>query len=391
MSNPNFLNSLELHVLQRTIQRLIKIVIKKITILKIHGIFICNIMDMDEDLVFPEATFSLPDQLDVLKERHQHLLGYTCQIPPFYVRSIKNAKCIVGREEIFTDDDHVITEYTSQKVNSYIHRNRLKLNNPQIIHGSVANLSLSGLENNYYHWLTEYLGRYYLLEKSKFKPDFYILSDNLSFQKQYIELLGIDQDRILHIESNIVIQADEIIVPSFINNWEYVKFRGYESYQKQWLPNWIGNIYREKLKLGKTESKNNRIYISRAFSDYRKIENEQEIIEVLKSRGFGIYCLENMSVKEQIDLFSNASIVLGAHGAGLSNIYFCPQNTMVCELFGQYYHNSSYSMLSNVLGLKYTYIVGKTKHIKNVHPQKENMYISLEQLEIFLGAIDDFD
>lgn len=377
-----------IHLFKENIKMTAKKIVKILTLFKIKGISIDSLLTIDEDLIFPETAFSLPDQLDVLSKKHHHLFGYTSTVPSFYVRRIRNAKCIVGREEIFTDDDLVISEYTSQKVNSYIGRNRLKLNNPRVIHASVANLSLSGLENNYYHWLTECLGRYYLLEKSKFKPDFYILSHDSSFQKQYIELLGIDPDRILQTDLNVVIQADEIIVPSFINNWEYVDFRGYKSCQKQWLPSWIGDIYREKITFDETKRKSNKIYISRYFANHRKVENENEIIELLKSKDFGIYHLENMSVKEQVELFSSASVVLGAHGAGFSNIYFCSQGTTICELFSQYYHDSSYRILSNVLELKYAYIVGTTDNIKNIHPQRENMYIDMEQLDTFLGTLD---
>jgi capsular polysaccharide biosynthesis protein len=369
-------------------------ILRKLSIVpKVQPISINNVKASTEELIFPESIFDLPEKPDIFGQKHENFSGYTCDVPQFYVRSIQNGKCVVGSEEIFTSDDQVIQEFTAQEVNPFIGGDKQRLNNPYRINASVANLSLSGLENNYYHWLTECLGRYYLLEKSKFKPDFYILSRDLPFQKQYIELLGIDPERILNLDANVAIQANDLIIPSFINNWKYAKYRGYNHCLKQWLPIWTGNIYRELMERNAIEQNHNKqknkIYISRAFANYRRIENEDEVIDFLKNKGYGIYHLENMSVHEQVELFSNASIVLGAHGAGFSNIYFCSESTTICELFSEYYHDSSYRILSNVLGLKYNYMIGKTNIIKNINPLKENIYIDLKQLKAAIALLDD--
>lgn len=366
-------------------------IIRSLIISRIQGISINNVKMMDEELISSAETFKMPEKLDIFGQKHDYFSGYNCEIPAFFVRSIKRGKVVVGKEEIFTSDDQVILEYTSQKKNPCVASYKGKLKKVRKIKGSVANLSLSGLENNYYHWLTECLGRYYLLEQSKFKPDFYILSSKLPFQRKYIEILNIDRERILDIESNVVVQADELIIPSFINNWEPVSFRGHVGYQKQWLPSWIGNIYQGKIVMAGLKNVNppkNKIYISRAFAEHRKIENEAELISLLRDNGYGIYHLENMSVEEQIKLFSTASIVLGAHGAGFSNIYFCPRSAIVCELFSEYYHDSSFKILSNALGLRYNYVIGRTTNLSSIIPKKENLCIDLQKLTQVLNILN---
>lgn len=366
---------------------MLKKIIESLTNLKIKGVSVNNLEILKEELIYSKTNFYLPDQLDIFGQRNKHFSSYTCAIPSFYVRSIPNAKCIVGREEIFTSNNEVVAEYTTQKINPWIGKNKNKLSNSKMLNASVLNLSLSGLERNYNHWLIECLGRFYLSNQSQFKPDFYVLPNELSFQREIIEFLGIDQNKILELELNTVIQANEIIIPSFINNWKVINWRGCKHYQKQWLPDWIGNIYRKENTLKRRGQK--KIYISRLFANYRKIENENEIINTLKNKGYGIYYLENMSVKDQIELFSNALIVLGSHGAGFSNIVFCPQHTLICELFSEYYHDSSFKILANVLGFKYHYMINKTNNMtRKIHPQKENMYIDLSQLESALDVLD---
>jgi capsular polysaccharide biosynthesis protein len=364
-----------------------KIIVENLTSSRVKDVSINDLKMREEELIYPEIDFHMPGKLDIFGQKHNNFSAYTCSIPSLNVRSIANAKCVVGNEEVFTSNDEVIAEYTTQKINPWIGRNKNILSNPKIVNGSVLNLSLSGLEKNYGHWLIECLSRFYLFKKSRFKPNFYILSNNLSFQKQFIEFLEIDNKKILELKPNTIIQADEIIVPSFINNWEIINLLGHKHYQKQWLPSWIRNIYREKIEPVKCGI--NKIYVSRLFAKYRKIENENEIIKILKNRGYKIYFLENMLVKDQIELFSNASIVLGAHGSGFSNMLFCPQNTLICELFSEHYHDSTFKILANVLGLEYYYMICKTNNIRRIHPQKENMYINLSQLESALNQLDN--
>jgi hypothetical protein len=137
---------------------------------EIVGVSINNVVFSREELVFPAEKFTMPERLDIFGQNHYYFAGYTCDIPPFYVRSIENAKCVVGREEIFISNNEVIIEHTPHSVNPWLGKHNWKLQNPLKVNGSVANLALSTIENNYYHWLTECLGHYYLLERSQFKP-----------------------------------------------------------------------------------------------------------------------------------------------------------------------------------------------------------------------------
>jgi capsular polysaccharide biosynthesis protein len=363
--------------------------LKEIFVPKILGVSIEVLSNKDEDLIFPQEEFNLPMSLDLWGDSHSAFGSYTCVIPPFYVRCLENAKCIVGREEIFVGD-RVVSEYSAQKKNPFIGTGRFRLRQPYRINARVANLSLSGLEDNYFHWLIECLGRFYLLERSRFQPDFYLLSHHLPFQKQLIQMLGIDSQKILTLPANTVVQADEVIVASFLNNWEPIEFRGHGSYQKQWLPHWIGNLYREQIKTGPEKFDPvgpAKIYISRALASYRSIENEAQILGLLRQKGYHICCLEQMSVSEQFALFANASIVLGAHGAGFANILFCRKNTIVCELFPKYYHDSSFRVLAHALDLRYHYMICDTLNI-GVEPQKENIMVDLDRFAWVLDALE---
>jgi len=75
-----------------------------------------------------------------------------------------------------------------------------------------------------------------------------------------------------------------------------------------------------------------KIYISRQDSKKRKILNENELIPLLKKLNYQIITLSEMNVFEQINLFKNAKIIIGYHGAAFANLVFSLPKTKVIEI-----------------------------------------------------------
>ena len=111
-----------------------------------------------------------------------------------------------------------------------------------------------------------------------------------------------------------------------------------KSIEIQNLPNWILNYLRQKfLKIKYTKKFPDKFYIDRRdaksnHSHLRKIINEKEVKEFLVTKGYSIIALSDLSFKDQINLFQNASQIVGLHGAGFANLIFCKPNTRVIEL-----------------------------------------------------------
>lgn len=61
------------------------------------------------------------------------------------------------------------------------------------------------------------------------------------------------------------------------------------------------------------------------------------------------------------NLFARASVLIGAHGAGLTNMIFLPPTSSVIEILPNGYKNVCFMRLSGALGLKYQVVVGKGK------------------------------
>lgn len=90
--------------------------------------------------------------------------------------------------------------------------------------------------------------------------------------------------------------------------------------------------FRERLLPERRPIGNRRILISRQNTVHRHMENFSNLQARPKSYGFETTVPDRMSFREEIELFYDAEIVVGAHGSGLANIVF-PDNMSVVDIF----------------------------------------------------------
>lgn len=101
-----------------------------------------------------------------------------------------------------------------------------------------------------------------------------------------------------------------------------------------------------------------KIFVSREDAGRRMLKNREEVLEILKSRGFKSYKLAELSFEEQVYLFSNAEKIVGVHGAGLTNILFS-SNAEVVEIFGALF-KPTYYLMAEALGINYHAVSGRS-------------------------------
>lgn len=331
-------------------------------------------------LIFPSEKFIMPKITDILGNEQLFFEGHEACVPYFYIRELPNAYAFINREEVWTENKELILDHTTQKRNPMRSQFFINFKCAQKIKGCVAHLSLSGLEDNYYHWLTECLSRLYLLKNADIKPDYYIVNNALPFQKQWLELLGINQKKIISSQSdeNGLIQPDSLVITTFINNSIPIKYSPDRiSYYKMWLPSWIGEQYKEIAENIKVEPQNN-IYITRKNACYRKIINENELIPILDEYNFQIVDLDRLTVIEQIKVFRSAKVVVGIHGAGLVNMFFAGKTCRILEIYPKNYYDPSFRLQAKTLGLDYHYLIGdeiRQEVKQNINPQRRNIKI----------------
>lgn len=194
--------------------------------------------------------------------------------------------------------------------------------------GKLVVVSSPGSEN-WYHWLLQILPRLIILKESNYEYD-RIYINNLKYQWQIKSLevvlnyLNIPRDKLLVINSDCIIQAAELIVPSV----PFIPIKGMP------LPLWLKKDLRDIfLKNNDSNiSSYDKIYISRKYASSRRIVNEDKLIEEIEKIGFKVVYLESLSPYEQAELFNKAKIIIGLHGSGFANLIFATPKCKVVEI-----------------------------------------------------------
>jgi len=204
------------------------------------------------------------------------------------------------------------------------------------------------LSEGYYHWLLDSLTRLAALPSDT--PLTLLLPNPATpLQEASLRLFLPESVTVMRVDPGVY-EPDLLLMPSFLINKN-----------SAWLPPTLAKPLRERvfsrLELTPDVPGTRRLYISRGDAPKRRLLNEAEIIAYLSARGFEIVLGSTLSFEDQVRLFHDADIVVGAHGAGLSNLLFASPQTRVLELFGTDYSLTWYSLLAHSLGQKYRFAI----------------------------------
>ncbi|MBS1254883.1 MAG: hypothetical protein MAG581_00679 [Deltaproteobacteria bacterium] len=143
--------------------------------------------------------------------------------------------------------------------------------------------------------------------------------------KSFIEFLNEAgfEIKVLPLET---VRVERLYVPEIMRpDWNTEKVKK--------IQNFIEKLFPRKSYAEPADSlSNNRIYVSRKLAVKRHLSNEEEFFPLLKKHNFRKVYLEQLSIREQVELFRCASHVIAAHGAGLTNILFTPENVKILEI-----------------------------------------------------------
>lgn len=270
-----------------------------------------------------------------------------------FVLTIPNGRVCSGSGWVIVNNCFMTEFIWKRKQLGLLGLNTTKFENIKKVPGRVAVIAQRGA-SCYFHWVSEVLGRLAMLEMQGVAYDYVYVACDKPFMKESLILWGIDPAKIIDASllDNHYIQADELILPSLVSKIKagYTRFCSY-------VPEYILRYVQEKLVIG-AQNKNisfdhkKRVFISRKDSKVRQMTNEDEVFALFEAKGFERYDLSSLSVQEQIMLFQNAEIVVGCHGAGITNILYCKPETLIIELF-QARGSATYCYISQMLGLKY--------------------------------------
>jgi len=131
-----------------------------------------------------------------------------------------------------------------------------------------------------------------------------------------------------------------------------------------------------------------KIFLVRNKQRLRFIENEGEIKDICERHGYTIVDADALTLGQQIEIFSQASTIVGIHGAGLTNMAYANGCCKVLELFPPpelNYLPYHYIMLAKIKGFTYRAIIGKpgeTKYSGGFKVESNKFLESLKEFDL---------
>lgn len=304
----------------------------------------------------------------------------------WWVAALPQGKVVGDLRLVATSDNTVLGQLQSlhgiaEPAAHWTTRQR-RVRKPAHLRGTAVILaSASGA--NYYHWLLDSLPRLRLLQWANIPWDtidaFLVNEPECPFVVQTLELLGIPRSRVVRCSKRQILTADLLLVPPLPTPLE------------GGVAPWACEFLRQAL--GPTPNaaaaqSDLRLYLSRRNSPRRRLANEEAVEALVLRHGFQIVRPEELSFPEQALLFSQATAVVGPHGAGFANIVFASPGARILELFHPQHRAANYESISRILGLNYRRIIGEARFEegRDYSDDLGPYSISLEQLDAELGG-----
>lgn len=286
-----------------------------------------------------------------IKSDAAHLLGETYRVPEDYLAIVSGVLYSGTNDVILSPGRNVVRESCNAGKLEYLFKREFFDRRPAFVPGTSA--LLRSRFHNYYHLLIESLPRLLTLEEADWSAPIEVLCPGGAspVERFFVDKLGLSNVRLRPVEKRLY-------------RLERLAFSPLKSVlQCGYVPEPYVDELRRRLHPARPSRRDRLILISRQQAGRRRVANWHALEHALGALGFVSYVLEDLAPQEQIDLFYDAEVIVGTHGAGLSNMLFAPARTPVVEIFPTTYVIPHYYMLSKSLGHPYAYCRGQGAHM----------------------------
>ena len=206
---------------------------------------------------------------------------------------------------------------------------------------------------NYYHWLHDTLPRLCGVVET-LPPDtrYIVRADLNALQLETLRLLGIDRQQLAFFGGDEIWELETLYFAPFVTN---------SGNDRREVDEWLRDKFFTAFRLEPTLP-TRRILLSRRDTKNRRLVNEHAVESFVRDYGFEIAIPGELSFRQQVELFAQASVVVATHGAGLTNILFAPPGLVVVEMIPSGIMKNSYLYwtMADELSHEYWYLVAES-------------------------------
>lgn len=309
-------------------------------------------------------------------------LGYQCASPQ-YLFYVENAALYGGLPFPVDGGGRVLWEMLAPRVHlppNHISIQALRSKElPLRSFGRPVVVPYTKHRPNYFHWLFDGIGRLQLLEKAGHElSDFtYVLPGPLTqWQKDSLLGIGVPPENCCVFE-RFDFRVDRLMVlPCPWNR------RRYSTSNMAWMKRRFRAAFCDSESSQRYPA--SKIFIKRRPGEGRSILNRSELLPLVREAGFEDVFLDDYTFPQQVQLFAQADVILGAHGAGLTNMLFSDKARVV-EIFFQE-RLMFYWLMARSLGFGYHWIDSKVEQDTR-NQKRPNARVSYSDVDFILSEL----
>jgi capsular polysaccharide biosynthesis protein len=180
--------------------------------------------------------------------------------------------------------------------------------------------------NNYYHWMIDCLAR--LLSAERVCPDGATLLLPRYYQRDaFIEftLRAFPTIRLEWIELDRKVRVERLLWVPRVPAYDRLR-------PPTFAPDLLSEVASRVGEVAGRDGTRRRLYLSRARATQRRVVNEAQVVEVMREHDVETVHIDAAKPWDQIRAARSAELIVGVHGAALSNALFLPGDARLLEL-----------------------------------------------------------
>jgi capsular polysaccharide biosynthesis protein len=233
---------------------------------------------------------------------------------------------------------------------------------------------LERVYHNHSHWLTAHLPKLLLLRERRTLDDVLLPASRPGRMDDSLRLAGFDPERFPTFDPERPLAVDALTVI------DTDRFR----------PELLRLVRNAMAASGATApsgaiAPSRRIFISRSKAGRRRLVNEDHLWPVLAAAGFERVHMEDLTFAGQVALMRDTAVLLAPHGAGLTNMLFCPPGTDVVELADLGFPNPNFYAIASAMGHRYWLLAAEA--LGDGHPLEKDLRADIRGVEALLAQL----
>lgn len=233
------------------------------------------------------------------------------------------------------------------------------------------------------HWVSEELIKIFVLESGGFTGR-YVVTPAVpggpipGFVSESLELMGIDPSRVITDLPGATRFRSAVYTPAINRDRARTLREVYLAYRQHVLD-----------RVGAPDAAPSRriwqVRDAAVGSGRKSLVNEEEIVELLRPHDFELVDMGALSLRDQIGLASQSTVMGGPHGSGFIHTLFQPPGSTVIECFSPNFVNTCFLEVCGILGHRYHMLIHRCAY--EDYPWGLELKVDPEHLAVVLDQL----